>query len=267
MQRNDHVFYHRVWRNASVPAWSEFQYGPGLLKIPRMQTRRKTMVIPSTRLHPLVAAAAASVIIASMTASAVMTGILPPNTLSSLGRSASGQDRRQPVDKLIASIEQPATSGGAANGTAASGSAAVSNSNTTAPGHEPSAPAVRLRASPGIIVEPNVAASPIAAPLPLPAVFIHVYDKSVRQKMQALEPLLRQHGMRLAGIKIIGTGPTQSDLRYFHAQEKNEAMKVQAALLSAGLPVNRLRWVTGYETRATPRQYEVWLSPDFQVRH
>lgn len=231
-----------------------------------MQTPRKTMVILSTRLHPLIAAAAASVIIASVTASAVMTGILPLNSRSSIDRPASGQYQRRAADKPNASIEEPSTSGSAANGTAASGGAAASGSSTAASGREPLPPAVQLRASPGIVVEPGVATFPAAAPLALPGVFIHVYNKSVRQQMLALEPILRERGMRLAGIKIIGTGPTQSDLRYFHQEEKNEAMKVQAALLSTGLPVNRLRWIPGYETRALPRQYEVWLSPNFLVR-
>ena len=215
-----------------------------------MQTPRKTMAILSTRLHPLIAAAAASVIIASVTASAVMTGILPLNSGSSVDRPASGQDRRRAADKPNASIEEPSTSGSAANGTAASGGAAVAGNSTAASGREPLPPAVQLRASPGIVVEPDVATFPAAAPLALPGVFIHVYNKSVRQQMLALEPILRERGMRLAGIKIIGTGPTQSDLRYFHAEEKNEAMKVQAALLSTGLPVNRLRWIPGYEARA-----------------
>ena len=236
-----------------MPTWSEFKHRPSSIGVSRMQTPRKTMAILSTRLHPLIAAASASVIIASVTASAVMTGILSLNSGSSIDRPASGQCQRRAADKPNASIEEPSTSGSAANGTAASG-------------RESLPPAVQLRASPGIVVEPDVATFPTAAPLALPGVFIHVYNKSVRQHMLALEPTLRERGMRLAGIKIIGTGPTQSDLRYFHAEEKNEAMKVQAALLSTGLPVNRLRWIPGYEARALPRQYEVWLSPNFLVR-
>ena len=126
---------------------------------------------------------------------------------------------------------------------------------------------MQLRASPGILAGPDAATSPAATPWTLPAVFIHVYNRSARQQVLQLEPRLRQRGMRLAGIKIIGTGPTQSDLRYFRASEKSEAVTVQAALLSAGLPVRQLKRITGYETRAIPRQYEVWLSPDFQMQH
>lgn len=232
-----------------------------------------------TRLHPLVAGVSAAIIIASVTASAVMTGILPLSSGMLARRGISGSE--QPA--TIAAVDSPASeiqsSGNSTNGTTSSGGGTetmdrdasfngaihrdIPKSSVAEP-QVPPVPPVHLRPSPAILAESDRTLHDVTPPLP--AVFIHVYNESGRRQMLQLEPRLRQHGMRLAGVKIVDTGPAQSDLRYFHASEKDEALQVQAALLAAGLPVHKLKSIGGYESRALARQYEIWLSADFQAQ-
>jgi hypothetical protein len=108
--------------------------------------------------------------------------------------------------------------------------------------------------------------SPTAAAqiMGMPSVYIHVLNESAREQARLLAPALEKKGIALAGIKVVGAGPRASDLRYFRPTEKEEAMRVQAALLSLGLPAQRLKGISGFETSAVPRQYELWLVSDFK---
>ena len=98
----------------------------------------------------------------------------------------------------------------------------------------------------------------------MPSVYIHVLNENAREKASLLAPALEKKGIALAGIKIVNNGPRYSDLRYFRPSEKAEAMQVQAALLSLGLPARRLKSISGFKTSAVPRQYELWLSVDYK---
>ena len=228
------------------------------------------------RLHPLVAGASAAIIIASVTAAAVMTGILPSSAGLFARRGASGSEQPTVAAALVNPSSEIQSSGNSANGTTSSGGSTETMDRGAAAGGtissdmpklsvaEPQTPPARMRPSPPILAEPDQTS--YGAAQPLPAVFIHVYSESGRQQMLQLEPRLRQYGMRLAGVKIVDRGPAQSDLRYFHASEKTEALQVQAALLATGLPVHKLKSIGGYESRALTRQYEVWLSHDFQAQ-
>jgi hypothetical protein len=120
--------------------------------------------------------------------------------------------------------------------------------------------------------EARMQASP-SSPSPLPAasqrqgqpgVYIHVLNEEAREQARLLSPLLMKKGIAVVGIKVVSAGPKSSDLRYFHQSEKEEAMRVYSALLSLGLPVQRLKRITGFETSATPRQYELWLVADYK---
>lgn len=98
----------------------------------------------------------------------------------------------------------------------------------------------------------------------MPSVYIHVLNDRAREQARLLAPALEKKGIALAGIKVVSDGPRASDLRYFRPSEKDEAMQVQAALLSLGLPARRLKSITGFESSAVPRQYELWLSADYK---
>ena len=98
----------------------------------------------------------------------------------------------------------------------------------------------------------------------MPSVYIHVLNESTREQALKLAPALEKQGIALAGIKVVSAGPHGSDLRYFRPSEKEEAQRVQAALLSLGLPAQRLKSISGFETSAVPRQYELWLVSDYR---
>lgn len=98
----------------------------------------------------------------------------------------------------------------------------------------------------------------------MPAIYIHVLNKNAGEKARLLAPELEKKGIALAGIKIVNDGPRSSDLRYFRPSEKGEAMQVQVVLLSLGLPARQLKRISGFETSAVPRQYELWLSWDYK---
>jgi len=98
----------------------------------------------------------------------------------------------------------------------------------------------------------------------MPSVYIHVLSESAREQARLLAPALEKKGIALAGIKVVSAGPRSSDLRYFRASEKEEAVRVQAALLSLGLPARQLKSIGGFEASAVPRQYELWLVSDYK---
>ena len=56
-------------------------------------------------------------------------------------------------------------------------------------------------------------------------------------------------------------GPLNTDLRYFYPDDARKTGEVVRALRSVGLPLPRIKHIKGFETQATPGQYELWLSP------
>ena len=142
-----------------------------------------------------------------------------------------------------------------------------SGTGSTDAGTEEPAPAAKApdnrsaaRAAPTDRPTPNAAAQ-----IPgMPSVYIHVLNESAREQARLLAPAHEKKGIALAGIKVVSAGPRSSDLRYFRPSEKDEAMRVQAALLSLGLPARQLKNISGFETSAVPRQYELWLVSDYK---
>jgi hypothetical protein len=114
------------------------------------------------------------------------------------------------------------------------------------------------QAHPGNAVDP---APPAAMARTIPGVYFHVGSEVDRQRVSAMAAALRQQGMELVGIKIVRNGPSKPDIRYFRDDEREEALRVQKALLSIGIPVQRIKHIGGMEDRATPRLYEVWIMP------
>jgi len=181
-------------------------------------------------LHPLVAAAAVSLTLASVVGIAKLTGFfeqVPPAEpaivygSSNTGQTASGAPRPPGVVNIATALE----------GTPAAAET-VAGSGT------------RTEMEAGVI----------------PSVYVHVQDEAARQRMIKLIPALEKNGIALAGIKLVSIAPARSDLRYFHADEKAEALTVQATLVSLGLPAQRLKRIDGTDPIAKRRQYELWLS-------
>jgi hypothetical protein len=146
-------------------------------------------------------------------------------------------------------------------------SSGSSGTGATEAGIEEAAPAAKATdsrsAARGARVDrptPNAAAQIMG----MPSVYIHVLSESAREQARMLAPALEKKGIALAGIKVVSAGPRSSDLRYFRPSEKEEATRVQAALLSLGLPARQLKSIGGFETSAVPRQYELWLVADYK---
>ncbi|WP_194711802.1 hypothetical protein [Noviherbaspirillum soli] len=95
-------------------------------------------------------------------------------------------------------------------------------------------------------------------------VYVHVRDARERDQVQAQRRALGAQGIRLMEVKVTGKGPSVADLRYFHDEDRDEALVVQKALLAAGVPVSRLSRMNGYEGSTRRRQYEAWLASPAQ---
>jgi hypothetical protein len=105
------------------------------------------------------------------------------------------------------------------------------------------------------------ASGDVAVAPPEPMVYIHVRNAAQRARAeQMIEPLTKR-GVRVTGIKTVSSGPATPDLRYFRSEEADEAAWVMQALRDIGLPA-ALKRVSGYESTATLRQYELWLGQD-----
>ncbi len=100
--------------------------------------------------------------------------------------------------------------------------------------------------------------TPVGAPL---ALFVHVRNHQQRAEVERLIEPLSARGIRVTGIKLMDAGPLSTDLRYFYPDDARQTGEVVRALRSVGLPLPRLKHIKGFENRATPRQYELWLSP------
>jgi hypothetical protein len=115
------------------------------------------------------------------------------------------------------------------------------------------------------------ASTPATAGVATPAVvYVHVRDARERDRVQAQRRALGAQGIRLMEVKVTSKGPSVADLRYFHDEDRDEALVVQKALLAAGVPVGRLSRMNGFEGSTRRRQYEAWLAdaapPGSQVR-
>lgn len=91
-------------------------------------------------------------------------------------------------------------------------------------------------------------------------VYVHVRDARERDQVQAQRRALGEQGIRLMEVKVTSKGPSVADLRYFHDEDRDEALAVQKALLAAGVPVGRLSRLNGFEGSTRRRQYEAWLA-------
>lgn len=112
---------------------------------------------------------------------------------------------------------------------------------------------------------PATATATTAATAATPAiVYVLVRDARERDQVQAQRRALGAQGIRLMEVKVMSKGPTVADLRYFHDEDREEALVVQKALLAAGVPVARLSRMNGFEASTRRRQYEAWLASPAQ---
>jgi hypothetical protein len=86
-----------------------------------------------------------------------------------------------------------------------------------------------------------------------------VRSQRERERLQSLARTLTEQGIRVVDVKVMATGPSVADLRYFRDEDRETALTVQKAMVSAGVPVPKLRRMSGYENSTRPGHFEAWL--------
>ncbi|HEV7446765.1 MAG TPA: hypothetical protein VGO18_29625 [Steroidobacteraceae bacterium] len=113
----------------------------------------------------------------------------------------------------------------------------------------------------------NVAGAPVAAPVPagaaetvsVPRLYINVRNEAQRVWAEQIIRPLGERGIRVAGIRVVNSGPEEADLRYYNQSDRNEVVKVAVALRDFGLRAQQLKHLDDIGPPAAPRQYELWL--------
>jgi len=123
------------------------------------------------------------------------------------------------------------------------------------------APATPVPAPAPVKPVATTATSPAGASIP-PTVYVHVRSQRERDRMQALTRTLSGKGIRVVDVKVMNKGPSVADLRYFRDEDKETALTVQKAMVSAGVPISRLSRMNGYEGSTRPGHFEAWLGGD-----
>lgn len=92
-----------------------------------------------------------------------------------------------------------------------------------------------------------------------PSIFIHVRDQSQLAQTLRLKRRLEASGIVVSGIRTVTRGPDEADLRYFRRNERGEAKQMVDLLHSLNVPVDAPKYIAGFESTATLRQYELWF--------
>jgi FtsZ-binding cell division protein ZapB len=110
-------------------------------------------------------------------------------------------------------------------------------------------------------IEQSLSSNPEAARV-LPRIFVHIRAASQRAKASKIANALRQQGSIVPGVQIlVNEGPDETQVRYFHPTDEEEAGKIAQAISDAGGPKAVIKLVSGYPN-IRPRQYEIWFTAD-----
>jgi hypothetical protein len=120
-----------------------------------------------------------------------------------------------------------------------------------APKPEATPKAARSEAAPG-------ARASTAAPAG-PALYILVRNEAQRARAQQLIGPLKERGIDVAGIRVVGRSADAAHIRYYRLADRNEAMRVALALREVGLSAQQLKQMPERDTTLPPRTYELWL--------
>ena len=82
-------------------------------------------------------------------------------------------------------------------------------------------------------------------------------NEAQRARAQQLIGPLKERGIHVAGIRIVGRSRDAAHIRYYRQADRNEAMRVAVALREVGLSAQQLKQMPERETAA--RRYELWL--------
>jgi hypothetical protein len=86
-----------------------------------------------------------------------------------------------------------------------------------------------------------------------------VQSDSQRAAAERLIAPLKERGIRVTGIVVAPRGGDAAHVRYYDLADRNEAMKVAAALGDAGISARQLKHMPATDTGTPARRYELWL--------
>ena len=122
--------------------------------------------------------------------------------------------------------------------------------------NESEPPKVR-QAADQIVVEAEARASS------LPRIYLHVLAEKNRTVALQVANKLKNEGYIIPGVvRVVESGPTSNQLRYFKKSEESEAKRIVMSLGSVGLDVV-LQYISGYENSPViqSQHYELWFAP------
>jgi Tfp pilus assembly protein PilO len=90
-------------------------------------------------------------------------------------------------------------------------------------------------------------------------VYIQVPGNDRAGQANKIAALLSGLGYRVPETEIRQGCPSENQVRYFHAEDKDEAMNIQKNLAGTGLAA-RILFVPGFEKKVRNRQFEIWLA-------
>jgi hypothetical protein len=98
----------------------------------------------------------------------------------------------------------------------------------------------------------------------LPRIYMQTVNAADLPRANAIRQALQTDGFLVLGIENVpgANGLKNTDVRFYHAAEKDEAARIAQALQKAGEKTVNLNYLKQFEnsTRARPNHFEVWLA-------
>ncbi|MFC1825558.1 hypothetical protein ACFL9T_22840 [Thermodesulfobacteriota bacterium] len=97
-----------------------------------------------------------------------------------------------------------------------------------------------------------------------PRVYFHVRNASQKSRVNKYIETLIKNGFVVPKVRTVDFGPSNSEIRYFRKEEKEEAKKAMEILINEGLNISLRDLSQKYQesTSIRPRHYELWLKPN-----
>jgi hypothetical protein len=223
---------------ATAPSKSAGTTGPGNGAVPAPSRQAETSV-------PKAAPAATS---PPVPAPAIAQPARPPEAIAKSSPPVTTQPARQPESTVKPPAPAPSPSARAPE---------VAISKPPSAAIQPARPSDVGKPVPAARTQIGSAETPAG-----PRLYINVRNEAQRAWAEQIIRPLADRGIRVAGIRIVSSGPDNPDLRYYNLSERDEAIRVAVALRDFGLRAQQLKHIDETAGQATQRQYELWLGYD-----
>ena len=110
---------------------------------------------------------------------------------------------------------------------------------------------------------------PAPAPKPkapsTPQIFVQFLSDGLRDQANAISDQLREGGYQVPGTEKVAVGPSNTELRYFRAKDKDTAAHISSALTDLHFSA-KVVYVPGFESSSKVKegQFELWLAAPSQ---